>query len=358
MLIKRFSLYFRDYHFFYFNSSSVSKFQSKFGVARGKQHWGIFQANSEMKMQSVALRNAAILLVFSSIVLAQSDEPEFSPDDESKEFITKKHHQGYRSYYVLKPKQARPSYGVWYPSQHQQQQQQPQQPQTQQQPQQRFPPQQVVPNTRSGLKLPRKLGQIGAYRLEDLIQKAELKDYFEGQRRFTMFAPTDEAIRAFLARQPEGFAEQFMDNPEAIEALVKNHVVPGAFMSTDLVDGMTITNEAGNTVDVFQAKDGVMLIGGARLLNFENRVNFQAENGYIHMIDDVIFPFAADEAEEEKPKSKRYIQDKFDFANHDRTVIFTQYALCITIQRLSGFFVCSFITTNNVHRYLWRDVKA
>lgn len=60
------------------------------------------------------------------------------------------------------------------------------------------------------------------------------------ERRYTIFAPTDQAVNDFLDNQSEETQDSLMNNPDAIKNLLLNHVVPGSLMSTDLQSGMKV----------------------------------------------------------------------------------------------------------------------
>lgn len=69
----------------------------------------------------------------------------------------------------------------------------------------------------------------------------------------------------FLESQTEEVREEFTRDEEAVRTFLLNHVVPGSIMSTDLADGMTINNLAGNELQVVATEDG-LTVGGSRLV--------------------------------------------------------------------------------------------
>lgn len=91
---------------------------------------------------------------------------------------------------------------------------------------------------------------------------AGLVDTLKGDGPFTVFAPTDDAFAAL----PEGTVEALLADPEALAGILTYHVVPGAVMSTDLVDDM----KAGT-------------VNGAE-------ITIDLDDGVIHVIDKVILP--------------------------------------------------------------------
>ncbi|MCH2167462.1 MAG: fasciclin domain-containing protein [Oceanicola sp.] len=109
---------------------------------------------------------------------------------------------------------------------------------------------------------------------------AGLVDTLKGDGPFTVFAPTDDAFAAL----PEGTVEALLADPEALAGILTYHVVPGAVMSTDLVDDMKAgtVNGAEITIDL---DDGVM-VNDATVV----AADVEASNGVIHVIDKVILP--------------------------------------------------------------------
>ena len=109
---------------------------------------------------------------------------------------------------------------------------------------------------------------------------AGLVDTLKGDGPFTVFATTDDAFAAL----PEGTVEALLADPEALAGILTYHVVPGAVMSTDLVDDMKAgtVNGAEITIDL---DDGVM-VNDATVV----AADVEASNGVIHVIDKVILP--------------------------------------------------------------------
>ncbi len=112
------------------------------------------------------------------------------------------------------------------------------------------------------------------------VEAAGLVDTLKGEGPFTVFAPTDEAFAAL----PEGTVEALLADPEALAAILTYHVVPGAVMSTDLTNMMTVATANGAEV-MFMVGDSVM-INDATVTT----ADITASNGVIHVIDKVILP--------------------------------------------------------------------
>lgn len=113
-------------------------------------------------------------------------------------------------------------------------------------------------------------------------EAAGLVETLTGDGPFTVFAPTDEAFAAL----PEGTVESLLmeENRDQLVAVLTYHVVPGAVMSTDLVDDMTAATVQGAEITV-DLDNGVM-INDANV----TAADIEASNGVIHVIDKVILP--------------------------------------------------------------------
>lgn len=115
------------------------------------------------------------------------------------------------------------------------------------------------------------------------VQAAGLVDTLKGEGPFTVFAPTDEAF----AKLPEGTVEDLLkpENKEKLIAILTYHVIPGKVMSGDIAGKeMAVETVQGTTVDI-NATDGVM-IDNAMVVS----ADVEADNGVIHVINEVILP--------------------------------------------------------------------
>ncbi len=102
----------------------------------------------------------------------------------------------------------------------------------------------------------------------------------------TLFAPTDEA----LAQLPPGALDNLLGNQAALQAVLVEHVVPGALSSADIVNFMTaeppaLTNLAGHVLPL--SLDG----NSVKIANSNvTEADIQVSNGYIHALDEIILP--------------------------------------------------------------------
>jgi PGF-CTERM protein len=120
--------------------------------------------------------------------------------------------------------------------------------------------------------------------LTEAVTAAGLVDTLSGPGPFTVFAPTDEAF----AKVPKGVLEALMANKTLLTAVLTYHVVPGAVMSSDLKDGMSVKTVEGSDVKIAISPAGVM-VNNAKVI----QPDIKASNGVIHAIDSVILPPAA-----------------------------------------------------------------
>jgi len=120
--------------------------------------------------------------------------------------------------------------------------------------------------------------------LTEAVTAAGLVDTLSGPGPFTVFAPTDEAF----AKVPKGVLDALMANKTLLTAVLTYHVVPGAVMSSDLKDGMSVKTVEGSDVKIAISPAGVM-VNNAKVI----QPDIMASNGVIHVIDSVILPPAA-----------------------------------------------------------------
>jgi len=127
---------------------------------------------------------------------------------------------------------------------------------------------------------------IAAGQFETLVaavQAAGLVEVLKGDGPFTVFAPTDEAF----ATLPAGTVDNLLkpENKDQLAAVLTYHVVPGKIMSADIA-GKTaeVTTVQGSDLSV-NATDGVMVDNATVVA-----ADIEADNGVIHVIDQVVLP--------------------------------------------------------------------
>ena len=115
-------------------------------------------------------------------------------------------------------------------------------------------------------------------------EAAGLVDTLKSEGPFTVFAPTDEAF----AKLPEGTVESLLkpENQDQLKAILTYHVVPGKTMSSDLAGKQVeVESVEGSAIPIDATGDNVM-VGDATV----TQADVEADNGVIHVIDEVIQP--------------------------------------------------------------------
>jgi len=122
------------------------------------------------------------------------------------------------------------------------------------------------------------------------VTAAGLADTLAGEGEFTVFAPTDDAFAAL----PAGTLDSLLADPEgALRDILLYHVAEGAVPASTVVTLDEAATLAGQAIAVRVDGDDVILNDSVKVLV----TNVKADNGLIHVIDGVLLPAAADEAE-------------------------------------------------------------
>jgi uncharacterized surface protein with fasciclin (FAS1) repeats len=122
---------------------------------------------------------------------------------------------------------------------------------------------------------------VGAGSFQTLVtavQVAGLVDVLKSPGPFTVFAPVDDAF----AKLPPGTVQTLVQNPPQLARILTFHVVPGKYTSADLAGVNSLTSVEGspiriNTSDGFEVKNATVI-----------QADIEADNGIIHVIDNVI----------------------------------------------------------------------
>jgi uncharacterized surface protein with fasciclin (FAS1) repeats len=112
------------------------------------------------------------------------------------------------------------------------------------------------------------------------LQAAGLVDTLKGSGPFTVFAPTDEAF----AKLPAGTVEALLKDIPKLKAILTYHVVAGQVEAKDVVKLARATTVNGQDVTI--GTSGGVTINDAKVI----KVDIQAKNGVIHVIDTVLLP--------------------------------------------------------------------
>jgi uncharacterized surface protein with fasciclin (FAS1) repeats len=115
------------------------------------------------------------------------------------------------------------------------------------------------------------------------VQAAGLVDTLIGAGPFTVFAPNDEAF----AKLPKGTVEALLKDIPKLKNILLYHVVSGKVMSKDVKTGpvKTVSGNSAN-LKVSGLFTKTVMIDNAKVI----KADILAENGVIHVIDNVIIP--------------------------------------------------------------------
>merc|ERR1719341_565457 len=132
------------------------------------------------------------------------------------------------------------------------------------------------------------LTAAGATTLVDFVVKAGLAETLSGPGPFTVFAPDNAAF----AKLPADLVATLSGDVELLKKVLLFHVLPGSVMSKDVTNDLTAasvegTNLRANVYLKSEYYDGFVTINGKRVY----KADIVADNGVIHMVTDVIYPF-------------------------------------------------------------------
>ena len=131
--------------------------------------------------------------------------------------------------------------------------------------------------------------------------KAELTSRAGGE--FTFFAPSDDAIQSLLAALPNG-GKALTANETALTALLSYHLVPGAALTAaELKNGQLLPTalKAAPPLRVRLANGGVIIMGAGSEAAV-TRADIKTCHGIVHIIDTVLLPLNASEAEAQRAR--------------------------------------------------------
>lgn len=116
--------------------------------------------------------------------------------------------------------------------------------------------------------------------LVGLVLEAELVETLSSDGPFTVFAPTDDAFAKIPNETLESLSKSDITN------ILTYHVVPGAYMASDITDGLMLTTVNGDDIEFTIENEMVMINGMPSLL----KTDILTSNGIVHVIDDVLMP--------------------------------------------------------------------
>jgi len=112
------------------------------------------------------------------------------------------------------------------------------------------------------------------------LDKAGLVSTLKGKGPFTVFAPTDAAF----AKVPKADLDALLADKAKLTAVLTYHVVPGNVMAKDVKSGKVKTVQ-GSDLTLATSGSGVT-VDGAQVV----KADIVADNGVIHVIDNVVLP--------------------------------------------------------------------
>jgi uncharacterized surface protein with fasciclin (FAS1) repeats len=115
------------------------------------------------------------------------------------------------------------------------------------------------------------------------LTAADLVDTLKGDGPFTVFAPTDEAF----SKLPAGTVESLLmpENRDQLIAILTYHVVAGKVTAADVIKLDSATTVNGQNVSI-KVMEGNVMVDNATV----STADVMADNGVIHIIDQVILP--------------------------------------------------------------------
>jgi uncharacterized surface protein with fasciclin (FAS1) repeats len=113
------------------------------------------------------------------------------------------------------------------------------------------------------------------------ISAADLASTLQGTGPFTVFAPTNEAFAAL----PAGVLDALLlpENVDVLTQILTYHVVSGAVLAADVVDGNVATVEGQ---DIALSTEGGVAVNSVPVVT----ADVVASNGVIHVIGTVLLP--------------------------------------------------------------------
>merc|ERR1711872_935890 len=144
-----------------------------------------------------------------------------------------------------------------------------------------------------GVDIPTKLTSAGATTLVDLVTLAGLGETLSGEGPFTVFAPTNDAF----AKLPASLVDTLKGDTELLKQVLLNHVVAGNVKSGDITNDIVVKAVGGQDIraNIYLKSnyyDGFVTVNGARVTH----PDLIADNGVIHFVSDVLYPFTPEKS--------------------------------------------------------------
>merc|ERR1712123_235084 len=145
----------------------------------------------------------------------------------------------------------------------------------------------LISATQAG-NIAEELTAAGATTLVDFVVKAGLAETLSGPGPFTVFAPDNDAF----AKLPADLVATLTGDVELLKKVLLFHVASGNVMSKDISNDITVDSVEGSPLRAnvyLKSKyyNGFVTVNGKRV----KKADIVADNGVIHMVTDVIYPF-------------------------------------------------------------------
>lgn len=116
------------------------------------------------------------------------------------------------------------------------------------------------------------------------VSAAELVETLKGPGPFTVFGPNNAAF----AKLPAGTIDTLLkqENKADLQSILTYHVVPGAYTSDKLTNGLKLKTVNGAEL-TFAVANGVITINGVAMIETPNVIS---SNGVTHVINTVLLP--------------------------------------------------------------------
>jgi uncharacterized surface protein with fasciclin (FAS1) repeats len=130
-----------------------------------------------------------------------------------------------------------------------------------------------------------------------LVEKAGLVDMLREKGPFTVLAPTDEAFNKLGKEKLEELQKE--DSKATLQRMLKNHVIPGRRLATELEQAKSVRTLAGGHLKIAMT-EGTLTIDKAKVV----KSNIETGNGVLYTIDAVLMPQERP-ASEERPRPQQ-----------------------------------------------------
>lgn len=122
----------------------------------------------------------------------------------------------------------------------------------------------------------------GSFRtLATLIEASDLLELLKSPGPYTLLAPTDEAF----AKLPANTIASWMEDKAKLQKILTYHVLFGDVRTDNFIELLSAETVEGSVVGIDRSEGGFK-INGARVI----QADILADNGVIHIIDDVLTP--------------------------------------------------------------------